>query len=61
MKATTALCSSSTMSGAVLFDAAWTSVREMGTALLEYTKEIVTRPEQGRIPGWVSVAGAWGF
>ena len=61
VKATTVFCDSSATSGAVLFDAAWTSEREMGTALLEYTKKIVARPEQGRIPGWVSVAGALGF
>ena len=45
----------------MLFDTAWTSEREMETALLEYTKKIVARPEQGRIPGLVSVAGALGF
>ena len=43
------------------FDAAWTSEREMETALLEHTKKTIARPEQGRIPGWVSVAGALGF
>ena len=53
VKATTALCDSSATSGAVLFDAAWTSEREMETALPEYTKKIVACPEQGRIPGWM--------
>ena len=61
VKATTALCDRTATSGAVLFDAALTSEREMETALLEYTKKIVARPEQYRILGWVSVAGALGF
>ena len=61
VKAAIVLCDSSATSGAVIFDAAWTSEREMETALLEFTKKIVARPEQGSIPGWVPVAGALGF
>jgi len=44
----------------MLFDAAWTSERDMATSLLEYTKKIVARPELGGIPGWASVAEALG-
>ena len=60
VKATTALCERLATSGAVLYDAAWTTEREMETASRVH-QETAARPEQCRIPGWVSVAGALFF
>ena len=47
--------------GAVLFDAAWLTERDLEGALLVHTRAIVAHPGAYSLPGWVSVQAALDF
>ena len=61
VRPTTFLCDLATPSGAIFFDAGWTSERELQVELLEFSKEIVANPGAHSMPGWESMEKALGF
>ena len=61
IRGTTVYCDFKATTGAVLYDAAWMTERDLQRALLEHSKLIVATPGRYSLPGWESVQKALEF